>query len=447
MLRVKTFIGVIAFVSLTAMSNAQPGWVIQANPLGDSALGKIQFVSPTEGWISQSYGKMLHTTNAGTTWMVVTPYPNDTVTCMTDPANSMWWVNQTHGWKINWFGTGFGDAHGAVIQYTTDGGNTWQKKVLSTTAGDMGFQIQFIDENIGWASIYNPTTTPITLTTLKSTDGGNSWNPIGTAGIFYFVDANNGWAIGPPKIYHTTNGGTNWTPQYVDTVQGGFNAIQFTDLNNGWVVGDTNKILKTTNGGVTWTAITNTGIQHAFNSKGLFFLNANIGWIGSKIQYMPISGDVGINLSTTNGGSTWTTSSFKGTENSDNAWSIFFVDANNGWFTSDGGEIGHTTNGSSTGVNDGPANQTPQSFSLQQNYPNPFNPTTTIKFSVEKDGNTVVRVFDMLGREVTTLYDHAAKAGEFYTATFDGSKFSSGMYFYTVENNNQRLVKKMMLIK
>ncbi len=447
MYHVKILKGIISFCCFTAMSIAQPNWSVQSNPLGDSALGKIQFVSPTEGWISQSYGHLLHTTDAGTSWEAVTPFPNDTVVCMTDPANSMWWADPTHGWKINWFGTSLGDAHGAVIHKTTDGGVTWQKKVLSTAAGDMGFQIQFVDENTGWASIYNPTSTPITLTTLKSTDGGNNWNPIGTAGIFYFIDANNGWAIGPPKIYHTTNGGTDWTPQYSDTVQGKFNAIQFTDLHHGWVVGDSNKILKTTDGGVTWTAITNTGIPHVFNSKGLFFLNANLGWIGSKMQYMPVSGDIGINVSTTNGGSTWTTSSFKGTENSDNAWSIFFVDANNGWFTSDGGEIGHTTNGSSTGVRDAAENQAPIGFSLQQNYPNPFNPTTAIQFSVERDGRAVVKAFDILGREVATMYDHAAKAGRYYTATFDGSQFSSGVYFYTIENNGQRLVKKMIMVK
>ena len=165
MYRVKTFMWIVAFVSFTAVSYAQPNWTLHSNPLGDSALGKIQFVSPTEGWISQSYGHLLHTTNGGSSWTVVTPFPNDTVACMTDPANSMWWVSQTHGWKINWFGTSFSDAHGAVVQKTTDGGATWQKKVLSSAAGDMGFQIQFVDENNGWASVWNPLTT--TFTTLR----------------------------------------------------------------------------------------------------------------------------------------------------------------------------------------------------------------------------------------------------------------------------------------
>ncbi|MGA3286209.1 MAG: T9SS type A sorting domain-containing protein [Bacteroidota bacterium] len=90
---------------------------------------------------------------------------------------------------------------------------------------------------------------------------------------------------------------------------------------------------------------------------------------------------------------------------------------------------------------------TPKSFLLLQNYPNPFNPTTTIRFSVEKDGRAAVKVFDILGREMAILFYNVAKAGQYYTSTFNGSKFSSGVYFYTIESNNQHLVKKMMILK
>jgi hypothetical protein len=86
-------------------------------------------------------------------------------------------------------------------------------------------------------------------------------------------------------------------------------------------------------------------------------------------------------------------------------------------------------------------------FSLIQNYPNPFNPATTIQFSVAKDGRAVVKAFDLLGREVAILYDDIAKAGQYYTVAFNGSRLSSGVYFYTVESNNQRIVKKMLLLK
>ena len=88
-----------------------------------------------------------------------------------------------------------------------------------------------------------------------------------------------------------------------------------------------------------------------------------------------------------------------------------------------------------------------KTYTLFQNYPNPFNPTTTIQFSVEKDGRAVVKAFDLLGREAATLYDNVAQAGKNYTAIFDGSRLSSGVYFYMIESNNQRIVKKMLLLK
>ena len=81
------------------------------------------------------------------------------------------------------------------------------------------------------------------------------------------------------------------------------------------------------------------------------------------------------------------------------------------------------------------------------NYPNPFNPTTTFEFSVPNDGFTTVKIYNVLGQEVLTAFSGAMKAGELQHATFNGTKFSSGVYFYTIENNGQQMVKKMMMLK
>ena len=124
---------------------AQSGWTLQTNPMGyvdSTEIGKVQFVSSTEGWISSGKGDLLHTTDAGANWAVVTPFPNDTVWNSSDPAVSMSWVNQTHGWEINSIGPEYGISYGVVIHQTSDGGNNWQKKVLSNVQGDFGFQIQ-----------------------------------------------------------------------------------------------------------------------------------------------------------------------------------------------------------------------------------------------------------------------------------------------------------------
>lgn len=79
---------------------AQTGWIAQTNPLGfgdTSMIGKVQFVSLTEGWISCGNGGLLHTTNAGEVWNFINPFPDDTVGRMSDPAVSMSWVGTTHG--------------------------------------------------------------------------------------------------------------------------------------------------------------------------------------------------------------------------------------------------------------------------------------------------------------------------------------------------------------
>lgn len=107
---------------------------------------------------------------------------------------------------------------------------------------------------------------------------------------------------------------------------------------------------------------------------------------------------------------------------------------------------------------------------LEQNYPNPFNPITTIKYSIpnvmesssnhdvtlrqaQSDNLVTLKVYDILGCEVATLVNERQLAGN-YEVKFDGSKFSSGVYFYKLQISNpdkpgQAFVqtKKLILMK
>jgi hypothetical protein len=74
----------------------------------------------------------------------------------------------------------------------------------------------------------------------------------------------------------------------------------------------------------------------------------------------------------------------------------------------------------------------PSEFILEQNFPNPFNPSTTIQFSIADPRFTILRVYDLLGREVAVLVDERKEAGV-HAATFDGTGFSSGVYFYRMQ--------------
>ncbi|MGE5402119.1 MAG: M20/M25/M40 family metallo-hydrolase [Ignavibacteriales bacterium] len=85
-------------------------------------------------------------------------------------------------------------------------------------------------------------------------------------------------------------------------------------------------------------------------------------------------------------------------------------------------------------------------YELSQNYPNPFNPATTISYSLPKETHIELRVFDMLGREITTLVNKDQKAGN-YKVRFDASNLPTGIYVYTIQAGQFRDSKKLMLVK
>lgn len=85
-------------------------------------------------------------------------------------------------------------------------------------------------------------------------------------------------------------------------------------------------------------------------------------------------------------------------------------------------------------------------YSLGQNYPNPFNPTTIIEYSVANTGNVVLKIYDILGREVETLVNEQKQAGN-YRVEFNANNLSSGIYFYTMRAGNYVNTKKLIVLK
>ncbi len=88
----------------------------------------------------------------------------------------------------------------------------------------------------------------------------------------------------------------------------------------------------------------------------------------------------------------------------------------------------------------------PNVYSLSQNYPNPFNPTTTIKYQIPKEGMVQLKVYDILGREVSTLVNEIQTPGN-HKINFDGKYLSSGVYFYRLTSGSFVSTKKFILIK
>jgi hypothetical protein len=93
----------------------------------------------------------------------------------------------------------------------------------------------------------------------------------------------------------------------------------------------------------------------------------------------------------------------------------------------------------------------PLTYSLSQNYPNPFNPVTKIEFTLAYNSSVTLRIFDILGQEVNKFTNSDMKSG-YHTYSFDGSKISSGIYFYQLEAEGVNglkfsSIKKMILLK
>jgi len=332
-------------------------------------------------------------------------------------------------------------------------------------SGDIGLQTQFVDNNNGWMSDYNGIYEKFII--YKTTNGGDTWNTTSNTvgGIYYFVNATNGWMIGTSvanvgssglnNIYHTTNGGANWALQASNI--GSANAIYFSDLLHGWVVGEGALAMKTTDGGTHWSSVTTTGQTSNSNSKTVFFLDANHGWIGSS--YDSGNNDVptptivpsgiissklkGISkiktdgvgtrfvLATKDGGATWETQQ---TPVTNDIFSMFFWDATNGWFTSDYGQIAHYTYTPPKTVNITAGGLSATLTASEKSSLKSLTVTGTIDardFKTMRDDMPLLAEIDLSGATVT---EYTGTLGTFYDAsitTYPANTIPQRAFYYT----------------
>lgn len=214
------------------------------------------------------------------------------------------------------------------------------------------------------------------------------------------MDSNNGWAAGSGYnstedygygiILKTTTGGNNWSKNIIRFAPG-LDDIHFIDLNTGWAVDSYSTILTTRDGGNTWNRQAS-GANTVFRS--VHFLDASTGWV---------VGSNGIILKTTSGGRY-------------------------------------------TAIDIFPNELPPAAFSLFQNYPNPFNARTKINYSIPQESFVTLKIYDILGREITTLVNQKVDSGN-YAIEFDGSYLSSGVYFYRMQADNFYMTKKLIVLK
>lgn len=244
-----------------------------------------------------------------------------------------------------------------------------------------------------------------------STDNGSNWNNSVSETPYIYslltygnsdVYAGTWWG----GVYHSTDNGKNWTSISKGTVTEGTLVYSIAVSDNFIFMGAENKgAFETINNGAKWSDI-NTGIP---NSGSL-----------CTPQALTISGS--------------------------------FLVA--GILASDFPTQGRSTGGVwirplselTTSVNNKSGADKPARFSLAQNYPNPFNPSTTISYSIPEGRVVTIKVYDQLGKEVSTVLNEYKEAGD-HTAQFNASALPSGIYIYTIQAGEFRDSKKLILLK
>jgi hypothetical protein len=266
-----------------------------------------------------------------------------------------------------------------------------------------------------------------------STNNGTNWTQtsLNNQSVKSFgVNGNNIFAgTMSGGVFLSTNNGTTWTQTSLNN-----QAIRSIAINGSNVFAGTglNGIYKSANNGSTWTQTSiNTG-----RYDGLTALNNNIF----------ASGDGGIFHSPDNG-VTW----IPRNEGNPGGFNTFLF-ASNAIMGGGPNGVYYRFLSEMIGIQN-ISTEIPSAYSLSQNYPNPFNPTTKIRFAIPSmEGSGFSRglvrltIYDVMGREVQTLVNESLQPGT-YEATFDGSNYSSGIYFYRLETNNIQITRKCILLK
>ncbi|MFZ4591536.1 MAG: YCF48-related protein [Ignavibacteria bacterium] len=377
------------------------------------------FIDENTGFIVGNQGLFAKTTNAGNNWTIVNSLPNFRF-------NSTSFTSALTGYTV-------GFAKDTVYK-TIDGGASWQHTCSYTNALSL-YHIQFVNSVTGYASGY-----PGKI--IKTTNGGVNWISLSTTIgsdllSLYFINDLTGYITSSMgNLLITTDGGNSFSYQFFGTSTYLWCVI-FINANTGFMSTANGEIYRTTNAGNNWT-IHSTGTTQQINY--IDFINENTGFAVGNGVYK-----------TTNGGLNWNRQIFFSFEYF--LWSISITTPNIIYAFGDGGAILKTTNGGSIFINN-INKEIPSGYSLNQNYPNPFNPTTKIRFDVingfpvRASGNdkVVLKVYDVMGREVQTLVNESLKPGT-YEVSFDGSPLTSGVYFYKLITGGFTETKKMLMIK
>jgi photosystem II stability/assembly factor-like uncharacterized protein len=445
-----TAILIITLIILqTGFTNSQ--WLVQ-NTGANLNINSVDFVDADIGWAAGDNSKVYHTTNGGTTWTVITVpgNPVNFTNLVSKEIDKMWpgaknMIFGTTNGGANWFSTFLG-THVTLGAMDEQGGNLYAA----------AYELNAAEDTIISANVYRSTNNGVNwlqLTKVMMNANGDPVHGVDVKLGMKFMSNDTGYIATVRGVYKTVNGGLNFiflqtSPPSPKVVVAGSNNLSGT---NTFFVGvdKPNKleIYKSTNGGNTWLLLSEipdpndtkifSAISCPNNTDKVYLSISNRGPGMNSVQ------DTSIYYSS-NSGANWYYQTLPVTNIKVN--SINFADANTGFIAGSGGTILKTTNGGTIAGIQQTSNEIPGQYELHQNYPNPFNPVTNIKFDIISNGDVKLVVFDIQGREITTLVNQELQAGS-YNTDWNAANYPSGVYFYSLEINEFIQTKKMILIK
>jgi len=424
---------------------------------------KVFFVNDFTGWCVDTYGYVRKTTNGGTSY-------TDT-RLLFDTLSSVYFISSTIGFIV-------GDS--GVVFKTSNGGNSWNLLPANSS------------ENL--TSVYMESPQKITAcgsngVIIFSIDGGNSWSfQISTTNDFnqltFSPASSSGWAVGELGTYARRTANTSnvcvgngfiksaypFYSYYMDSRTDMLYLASEILAGGGGVAGQISKVgfyfdslnsIQTLNGFNIKMKNTSLTTLTGFDSVGwttVFSGTYSVSGLGQTYIDLtsPFAYTQGSNLlvEVCFNNSSYTTNSFVNSTNAPGMTYHGHQDLSNGNGCTDivtGTLMANRPNLCMfTSVISGGHNQTsnlPKDFKLYQNFPNPFNPMTKIKFDVPKSSFVTLKVYDILGKEISTLVNDKLQANT-YMVDFNASGLNSGVYFYQLKIDNMPFaIKKMMVIK
>ena len=386
-----------------------------------TTLYSVSAVNDDVAWACGLSGRVLRTTNGGTTWTIVTS-PNATL-----PLYNIWGVSADTALVT-------GSSASALVYRTVNGGANWTQ-VFSQTGGFVNAIVNtdpghyFISgDPVGgrwslWGSDDGGVTWDSTGLYLSQAGSEAGWNNSMTA-VINPTTTRIWFGTGNTRVYYT-EGGSSWTSQTTTGLVNSF-AIWFNDTARGMVGGTV--LLSTITGGTLWTPVA--GAPGTGSINGITGADNNWWYVrGTGIYYSSNNGLIWSTDYTAPSGSHQHISKSR-------TGNVMWAVRTAGGIAKSLGPIGIEPISS----------EIPKSYSLYQNFPNPFNPSTTIRFDISKESFVKITVFDETGREISTLVNENLRAGK-YEIHWAASMHASGMYFYKLESAGFVETKKMVLIK